>query len=242
MQGKQRFYPFIYVLTIFVALAACLAILTVQGRQRGGDDARDGGSTASGDAPGGGALVDEAWLREAIGFYESAGVIEPRERDPAELRVALFKDWGHDFEPPGLLADIQLLETLGAPMWWGDTELDATPTAGAYEDVLREWSRISGGDFLIGRIDETWMSDEGPIQIRFEWGGAPEAVTADFRHGWLDLRLLEQINSLMEARQVERRYAVNRMGQMAVVLMLTPEQRVRLKAERSWDFEAMDVL
>ncbi len=68
----------------------------------------------------------------------------------------------------------------------------------AYAVTLAELAAISRGGFAPSDISETWASPEGPVLVRYTAGGASrEFVHEDGRNGFLDLRLVEQINELL---------------------------------------------
>jgi hypothetical protein len=131
--------------------------------------------------------------------------------------------------------DVSLLTMDDGVIWYKDTEADAVMGHEAYVTLLFELSAISRGAFLPKNIEEIWVSEKGPVEIRFTLAGKTAAIRADGLSDYLDLGILPQINALIQDKGIQfEQYDLR--GQDACLVALTPEEKQRLQRERAWKF------
>lgn len=169
---------------------------------------------------------------DVVRFYQELGFFA--EKQPKSV-VELFCA-GHErpLDPCRPWDDVFLLRYSDGDVWTDDPEADVGAVNMVYSAVLPEWARISGGAFAPTDIGEHWESDEGPVTLTFQLAGKPEILLPRYLDDWIDLNVLQQINSLMASsgRQFECAMDVN----YAVVLCLTREQKRRMQVERGFPF------
>lgn len=133
------------------------------------------------------------------------------------------------------LADLVLLSRDEARVWWEDLEADVGDENGVYEATLARWAQISRGAFRPVGIREHWATATGPITVTFAVASAPQRLVPEYRDDWLDQSLLNPINALIAATGY-RFEVFEPFDQTAFVVVLTADEKARLRHERGWRF------
>lgn len=182
----------------------------------------------------------EERLADAVAYYSKEGFFAEEAKDALYQRAdrKLKEDWGagkDPFEPMDPwgeydYADYYLLAMDQNRVWMKDLEADVGPGNDVYVRTLQQWGAISKGVFAPVNVVETWKSDEGPAEIKFEWRGKPYSITAENYSDFLDIDILHQLNPLIKETGYQFGYTV--IDQLAVVICLKEEQFDQWAADR----------
>ncbi len=118
--------------------------------------------------------------------------------------------------------------------WAGDPKADVCDGDNVYAEVVKEWAEITGGAFAPTDIHEKWHSVIGPIEVSFLVNGQPNLITPTHRDDWIDLKIVAQLNRILEASGKRFNYVVD--GNFCLLLFLSPEMELRLRQERAFPF------
>lgn len=177
-------------------------------------------------------------LIEIISYYRPFGFLENLSGIPIEEAVEKLQSrLGPSFEPGWPKWETDSLAIFDENrFWFSDLESDVCEGNEVYLKVVQEWADISRGVFKPEQIQETWKSPKGPVRIDFHLNGTPQQIKAAYYDDFVDLGLLQQINLLIKDCGY-RFEALESEDQLALVLVLSPEEKRRLEMERGWRFE-----
>lgn len=171
--------------------------------------------------------MDEAKTpEEVVEIYQALGFFASYQ--PSALLRYYSETWGEPFDPANPWKDAMLLALDEESTWQGDTERDVCEENQVYVKVLPEWAAISDGTFHPTDIEETWESDEGPVTVSFNHGGRRHTVYPKYLDDWMDIGILDQINSIVESKS----YTYILDGNFTLVLFLDEQTRSKLLRER----------
>lgn len=155
----------------------------------------------------------------------------------AELSAAIearLMTWGYDITPDDPYLELVVADQDHDRVWWRDLEADVMSGEGVYAATLEEWAAISVGAFVPTGITETWAGEEGPVRVSFELDGASHVLEPEYLEDWIDPRILEPINRLIEP--MGRRFRMLApFDQSAFVMALTEAEAAGLEAS-GWCF------
>ena len=119
-------------------------------------------------------------------------------------------------------------------VWSEDTEDAVWEGEENLVEIIREWFGLLRGCVQLGRVTESWRSEDGPVDVMIEIDGREHFFEADSEGNWLDMSLCSQINAVLpplcpKLLRLDREYD-------GFVVALTQEQRQRLEAERNLTF------
>lgn len=182
----------------------------------------------------------QEWLLHTIRYFRSIGFFETHSHLSdhelaAMLRQWREKQWGKDFDPSSIFSELGLLSWDKDRVWWKDTEADVCSGRTAYKRTITEWSNISRGTFLPENIQETWRSEQGPIEISCIQRGRLVTLHPEYLEDYIDLGLLVQINALISDTGMQFEL-YKPFDQTGFVLTLTADEKRRLQTERGWHF------
>jgi hypothetical protein len=178
---------------------------------------------------GGGASSPE----EVVRFYQELGFFMGYH---AYQVVQLYADEHGEQPNPERVWDDVLLLKYSKGVWVDDPEADVCAANQVYSRVLPQWARISHNAFAPMDVTEHWESDKGPIAVSFQLRGheEPVSVSPHFQDDWIDLAVLQQINELIAPSGRQFQCVVD--GNLAMVMCLTPEERVAMQTKRQFPF------
>ncbi len=154
----------------------------------------------------------------------------------SETLEALYREeWNKGYGSDDTRADLLVLKFDESRVWWQDTEADVCDVNRVYVETFEQWGAISEGVFVPKDINETWASEEGPIEVSFALNGQLVKVYPQYANDYIDMEVLGQINELI--RDTGRRFEVYEFfDQTAFVIVLTREEKKKLEMERGWRF------
>ena len=179
-------------------------------------------------------LVCGVTFYRELGFFAAAGN-QTQEECAAKLLAAHRSEWDVDLVPGNSYDDAVLLSYDGKRAWFEGIECDVSREHLVYRDVLADWAHISRGAFRPRDLQETWEGAQGPIAVTFEHDGQRHALAPTWNEDALDLGILEPINAIL--LQSGKAFYQLRIDQTALVVALTPAERMRIEKERGWSFE-----
>jgi hypothetical protein len=163
----------------------------------------------------------------SIGLFADQATLTDDELG-ARIERALVAEWGDGLTPDDPFLELLVAEQDRSRVWWRDLEADVSSEADAYHTTIGEWAAISLGVFAPTDIEEHWASDTGPISVTFLLDGVPRTLEPGYLEDWLDARILDPINGLIEASG--RRFRmVTPFDQTAYVLALTEVEQAALE-------------
>jgi hypothetical protein len=180
---------------------------------------------------------DLAWLLESVHVYRQVGLFEEDANlSDAALAQKLSRRYAREherpFNPSDDWAELYLLALDENRFWWTDLEADVCRENNVYVRVLQEWARISRGSFSPEGIEETWDTDEGPVNVSFVLNAKRHVIHPLYLGDWIDILVLDTINDLIEASGFRFEYYPVGESQIAFVIVLTPEEKELLERER----------
>jgi hypothetical protein len=172
-----------------------------------------------------------------VRYYQDVGFFAGEDPERAAERITKYyrRRWGEDPDVNTQFGVVELLSYDRDRVWFADIERDAIEGNDEYVHTLRQWARISEGDFAPRELEERWASERGPVDISFTLDGGRESVTADGKDDFLDLCILDDLNALIA--DTGRRFEVYNqdLGQDAFIVALTAKERALLE-QRGWTF------
>jgi len=182
----------------------------------------------------------QEWLLQTIKYFRSVGFFEKHSRlSDHELATMLTQwreeQWSEGYDPSSKLSELSLLSWDEDRVWWKDTEADVCSGRTVYKKTIKEWGNISRGAFLPESIQETWKSEEGPVEISFTHDGRLIILHPEYLEDYIDLGLLVQINALISDTGLQFEL-YKPFDQTGFVLVLTADEKGRLQTERGWRF------
>jgi hypothetical protein len=172
-----------------------------------------------------------------VRYYQQVGFFagEDPQQTAARITKAYRRRWGEEPDVTGGLGVIEVLAYDKDRVWFADIERDAIKGNNEYVHTLRQWARISEGDFAPSALRERWKSERGPVRITFSLDGGRETVVADGKDDFLDLCILDDVNALIA--DSGRQFVVynHDLGQEAFILALTAKELAALY-QRGWRF------
>lgn len=184
-------------------------------------------------------LPSDKWLEVSIPYFRKLGFFAKSNLTDEELVQQIKEAHGEPFVPKRATMDIGLLNHDPDAHWDEDME-DRGEIAGFYTEMLQNLGRISRGAFVPTEISEDFGYPDRPTKLEFEYRGQLHTVIADNTEDspwgvWIDLRLLDQLNSVIE--KTGRQFAIFRSPfQDISVFCLTKAEMASLRADRGWRF------
>lgn len=169
---------------------------------------------------------------EIVQFYQGLGFFASA--NPAEVLGRYQDEHGGPPDPAKPWDDVFLLAYSEGGVWADDPEADVCAENQIYTAVLRLWAAVSQGAFVPENIAEHWEGETGPITLRFTLNGETCSLAPSYQDDWLDLAVLQQLNRLIASSGRQFECAVD--GNFALVLCLTPEQKVAMQTQRQFPF------
>jgi hypothetical protein len=169
---------------------------------------------------------------DVVRFYQDLGFFEGA--DPAHIVGRYTDDLGQPPREDMPWDDVYLLAYSQDQVWSDDPEADVCAGNLVYTGLLPEWARISQGAFAPSDVQEHWATETGPVTLTFQLAGQRVSVSPSYQDDWIDLDVLQQINSLIA--QTGRQFECTADGNFAVVMCLTPEQKKAMRERRSFPF------
>jgi hypothetical protein len=163
---------------------------------------------------------------KGLGFFAGAAAADVIRQYREEL--------GQPPNPAKSWDDAELLSFSENDVWADDQEADVCAGNKIYEEVLPQWAAISRGAFAPSAIAEKWDSEEGPVTVSFQLNGQAVSVLPLYKDDWIDMEILLQINRLIGTSGYQ--FQCTDLGNMAVVLCLTPAEKEAMKKERDFPF------
>ncbi len=170
---------------------------------------------------------------QVVRFYQELGFLGPER--PDEVLRRFEQEMGRPLDPVKPWDDAYLLSSDPERVWSDDPECDLSAEGQDYCRALREWSRVSGGVFVPGDIEERWDSETGPIAIDFTLKGVRRSVRPEYLDDYLDLAILTEINRLIA--ETGRQFACAwDWANFAIVFAVDADARKRLRDVRQFPF------
>lgn len=120
-------------------------------------------------------------------------------------------------------------------IWFRDLEC-VYRNADAYKEVVQEWASISQGVFTPADISETWVSEDGPIELAFTSQGVRHTyIHQDGRDDFINMDIVRIINGLLAGSPYKLEAADN-LGDCRFIVTLSAEEKERIRRDRSWSF------
>ena len=167
---------------------------------------------------------------EVVGFYQSLGFFQ---HQSAEQVLSTYeRENGELFTGGSPWDDVFLLSGDRERVWADDPECDCCE--GEYTRFLTELSAISEGAFVPERISETWNTGEGPISVHFVLGGEERSVEPEWHYDWLDLAILDPINTMI--LPIGRQFGLASDVNHAVIVCVSPQTIAAMHKTRRYPF------
>jgi hypothetical protein len=168
---------------------------------------------------------------DVIRFYQELGFFKGA--DPGYIVGRYTDDMGEPPRDDRPWDDVYLF-AYSNEVWSDDPEADVCVGNRVYSEVLPEWASISNGAFAPSDIREHWATETGPVTLTFQLAGQRVSVSPSCQDDWIDLDVLQQINSLIASSGRQFEFTVD--GNFAVVMCLTPDQKKAMLERRSFPF------
>ena len=153
----------------------------------------------------------------------------------AEIDEHIEAIWGPELAVDDPFRDLAVAEQDAARVLWIDLEADVADRNQIYVSTLEQLQGIGAGAFEASAVEERWESENGPVTVAFDLGGARHELTPAYLEDWIDPGILTSINTLIA--DSGRRFELYRaFDQTALVMALTDAERQGLEA-RGWCFE-----
>jgi hypothetical protein len=175
-------------------------------------------------------------LRDIVAFYREFGFFGSDDIDAAIKRIQreYTSSHGESPDPQDRWLDVFLFEFDRDRVWCDDPEADVCQQNNVYTEVIPEWARTSLGCFAPTNIVESWLTESGPVTIRFELDDATHSIRPAYLDDWIDLDVLSQINVLIADSGRRFEYFVD--GNYSIVFSITPEERSEMIKVRDFPF------
>lgn len=172
---------------------------------------------------------------EAVHYYRQMGFFEKFSNLSDEELVNKLREVDEFSMKSG--EDLDLLSIDKDRVWWEDMEADVFAENKVYVDTLKGWSRIARGAFKPTKITETWRGEEGPVKVEFTLDGIRHCINPEFLEDWLDLEpVLKKVNELILGSGYQFMVSNDIGDQTAYIVVLTEEEKEKLKHERELEF------
>jgi len=169
---------------------------------------------------------------DVVRFYQELGFFAGKH--PSEVLGQYHEEFGDSLNPAKSWDDVFLLSLSKEAVWASDPEADVCAENLVYTEALKEWAAISSGAFNPTQVQEDWKGESGPVKLNFSLGENSVTVTPQYLEDWVDLDVLQQINTQIESSGRQFAYTVD--GNFCVVLCLTSEQKEKMRQERQFPF------
>lgn len=185
-------------------------------------------------------MTSNDWLAVSVRYFRDMGFFSryaklSDDRIASKLRDFQMKGWETELDPEDELVDLSVVRADTKRVWWEDTQADVGAGNNVYVRTLKEWAGISRGAFQPTRIRENWQTERGPIWVHFSWNDAQQRIQPAYRHDYLDINILRDINSLVGASGY-RFEVYEQFDESAFVVALTRTEKEKLERERGWRF------
>lgn len=184
--------------------------------------------------------TDEAhkWTIDFIRFYRNLDFFAAQKGLSDEAladQILEFINWEFSsaFNPYDKEMELMILSYDKDRVWFYDTEC-VVEGNDEYAGALQEWAKISRGAFLPTDVSEKWDSENGPIRIKFKLNNSMHEFIPALNDDWFDMTILDRLNSLIG--HTEYSFVVAYMGQAALVVALTDQERKTIEKERGCKF------
>jgi len=169
-----------------------------------------------------------------LGFFTEYAALSDDEL-ATTLQVLHENEWGERIHPQQPFIDLSLLRWDKQRVWWEDTEADVCRENKVYTQTLHEWASISNGTFAPEHIQEEWEDEQGPITVTFTSHQQEVHLCPNYLDDYLDINILSPINQCL--RHSGKEFALyEAFDQTAFIVMLTSEEKQKLRTERKWRF------
>ncbi|GEM_PF-6353072 len=136
--------------------------------------------------------------------------------------------------------DIALLAMDDDRAWWYDSECVFKDDK-VYAQLIERLGRISRGTFQPTDVEEEWEGDFGPIHIRFRVQGEQHKIDlGEMATDFMELGVLEYLSALIKASTPYQVVRLSTGDQTEFIVMLSADERERLKRERPALFDFGD--
>lgn len=184
-------------------------------------------------------------LRKAGFFqdFESLSDAELLEAIRKKRKEEYSEMFGQDYEPEDFSHLIELLSQDDKKFLDIDLEADVLNGNNVYVSLLEDFAKASNGYFNPIDIKETWVSDEGPIEVSFSSNGQKIVFEPEYMEDWIDGRIFSLINDEMkkvcnEHFQVCSGPDDEWFGQNIIHIRVTEEEKLFLEENLNWNFPA----
>ena len=128
-------------------------------------------------------------------IHDEAAALDALNGYPSDMLEDLVEDGENEF----LFYAVQFTDAF-------DLDLEGL----GYEDILRQIQDISDGELVFEDIredisEETLESGEGTGEVYFKCNGEEYHFTANVYYDWLDYNIIPYLNSILEAKKMEKR-------------------------------------
>jgi len=173
--------------------------------------------------------------------YESLSEKELLNALHENRRKEYAKIFEYDYEPEKLRDDHELAVQDSKKFLDIDLEADVRAENQVYIYLLEDFAKASDGHFSPIGIEETWESDEGPIQVSFTSNGSDITFKPEYMDDWIDGKVFDVINAEMQKVTSERFYLCagpneEWFGQNVIYVRLTENEKKLLEEKLDWKF------
>jgi hypothetical protein len=128
-------------------------------------------------------------------------------------------------------------------IWAGDLEADVSEGSNVYADLIEEYALLSMGYLQPTNIEETWISETGPVTLSFEHQGQKFNTQLAYYDDWIDGEVFSFLDNAMESLGFSSAiHSEINTGQDVFIVRATAEEKACMERELGWSFDFSSLL
>lgn len=181
-----------------------------------------------------------------VGFFEGYSNLENEELSTilikkAKADLAIYGPnefyniynlkWNRDF------FDMHVAKLDSTRVWWHDLERGIINGNNIYAKTIMEFESLSNGYLKVDSINESWINDNGPIEVSFIESDTLRTFYPKIQTDWYDIEFFNFLDSLMKKNGSNFNFYIEKnSGQDIFVLRATESEKDKIEKQMNWKF------